>query len=213
MEQHTITSRKTARFFTLGNLTKETENVWIICHGYGQLANYFLRNFSSLANNKTAIIAPEGFHRYYLNGFSGRVGASWMTKEDRLNDISDYVYYLDQVASLALESCGNKTNVNVIGFSQGGATATRWTCMGKTTINKLILWAAVYPPDSNFDANTKILNSCDFRLVIGNQDEFVSEESISKHVAELDQLRIKYKLIRYEGGHKIYPEVFNEALG
>ena len=97
MKEQTIETKKTARYYTLGTLSENTKTVWFVCHGYGQLANYFLRNFKLLENEKTFVISPEGFHRYYLNGFSGRVGASWMTKEDRLNDIADYVAYLDQL--------------------------------------------------------------------------------------------------------------------
>jgi len=126
MKEQTIETKKTARYYTLGALSEKTRTVWFVCHGYGQLANYFLRNFKSLENEKTFIISPEGFHRYYLNGFSGRVGASWMTKEDRLNDIADYVAYLDQLYHKVFSSVNrNNLKVNLLGFSQGGATATR----------------------------------------------------------------------------------------
>ena len=36
-------------------------------------------------------MAPEGLSRFYLEGFSGKVGATWMTREDRLNDIDNYL--------------------------------------------------------------------------------------------------------------------------
>ena len=40
------------------------------------------------------IIAPQGLHKFYLEGTSGRVGASWMTKENREDDIKNYLVYL-----------------------------------------------------------------------------------------------------------------------
>jgi hypothetical protein len=43
------------------------------------------------------IIAPEGLSRFYRKGFSGDVVASWMTKDDRLDDMEDYVRYLNDL--------------------------------------------------------------------------------------------------------------------
>ncbi len=82
MKEHHLIIPKTARYFQNGELNQSTSEVWIVCHGYGQLANFFLRKFDLLNSNTTCIIAPEGLHRYYLEGSAGRVGASWMTKED-----------------------------------------------------------------------------------------------------------------------------------
>jgi hypothetical protein len=77
-----------ARYSRLGEINDDTEQVWFVIHGYGQLAHYFIRKFALLENKNTCIIAPEGLSRFYVNelkegGFrnSDRVGATWMTKE------------------------------------------------------------------------------------------------------------------------------------
>ncbi|MBL4625299.1 MAG: hypothetical protein JKY42_09205 [Flavobacteriales bacterium] len=214
MEENTLTVSKRARYYTLGKLTNKTKSVWIVCHGYGQLSSYFLRNFRVLENKETYIIAPEGFHRYYLNGLSGRVGASWMTKEDRLSDISDYVNYLDQLYESVFTQIERKNvTVNVLGFSQGGATATRWVCQGTSIIDNLVLWAAVYPPDLNFEVDTNTLNRLNFKLIIGDDDEFISEETIKKHIKLLTEKGINHELIRYAGKHKIEPQTLIQLVG
>ena len=41
MEKH-IKVERTARYFTLGELNEHTEQIWFVCHGYGQLAEYFM---------------------------------------------------------------------------------------------------------------------------------------------------------------------------
>ena len=110
---------KTARVFVLGSVEKATD-VWIVLHGYAQLANTFLSEFEHLANGHTAIVAPEGLHRFYRKGFYGDVVASWMTKEDRLTDIQDYVNYLNNLVQSFPKSV---QNVHVLGFSQCVATA------------------------------------------------------------------------------------------
>ena len=66
----------------------------IVMHGYGQLAKYFSRKFHSCPSSYY-IVAPEGPHRFYKQGYSGRVGASWMTKEAREVDIKDNLNWLN----------------------------------------------------------------------------------------------------------------------
>jgi len=40
MERH-LTVARTARYYQLGELSSATKQIWFVCHGYGQLAEYF----------------------------------------------------------------------------------------------------------------------------------------------------------------------------
>ena len=42
------------------------------------------------------LIAPEGLSRFYHEDHES-IGASWMTREERLEEIKDYLMYLDLV--------------------------------------------------------------------------------------------------------------------
>ena len=53
----------------------------------------------------------------------GPIGASWMTREAREREISDYVAYLDEVALWIRRELGCELAPTVLGFSQGVATA------------------------------------------------------------------------------------------
>ena len=78
--------------------------MWVVCHGYRQLARRFIREFQGIAGAERRIVAPEGLSRFYLDeeggphGPEARVGATWMTREDRIAEIDDYVAYLDALA-------------------------------------------------------------------------------------------------------------------
>ena len=72
------------------------KQILIALHGYGQLGQYFYRKFNSLEAD-FGLVVPEGPHRFYLEGSSGRVGASWMTKEWREQDIQENNSYLKQL--------------------------------------------------------------------------------------------------------------------
>ncbi len=97
MDAHHLPVGRTARYYTLGPIGAATRQVWFACHGYGQLAERFLQRFEPLDDGAHLIVAPEGLSRFYLsdNPRERRVGATWMTREDRLNEIADYVRYLD----------------------------------------------------------------------------------------------------------------------
>lgn len=205
MESGTIEIRKTARFFTLGELGEHTTDVWVVLHGYGHLANYFIRSFEPMANERHVVIAPEGMHRFYKEGFSGRVGASWMTKEARLDDIKDYVRFLDQLVDEVVKPNCPKARVHVIGFSQGGATASRWVNQGHTKFTSLTLWASVFPPDMDFEITAKRWEQLVVSLVLGDQDEFISTEQLDAHVAEMNGLGLTFTITGFSGKHEVDP--------
>lgn len=214
MEQKNITVPKTARYFTIGEVSEQTETIWFVCHGYGQLANYFIQNFHALDPRKHFIVAPEGLHRFYWERFSGRVVASWMTKEDRASDILDYVNYLDAVYTEVMAQFSNrKVKVNVLGFSQGTATVCRWLANGASKADALLLWAGVFPPDMDFDAKKQIFDQMKVYMVVGDQDEFLNEEEIKKQEAFLAEKGIGYELVRFEGKHEINKEALLRIMG
>lgn len=200
MNKHTFSIEKTARYFQLGEFHEKTEDVYIVLHGYAQLANYFLRWFEPVANQNNVIIAPEGLHRFYWNGFSGKVVASWMTKEDRLDDIQDYVNYLNTLVNSLPK--GNY-KLHLIGFSQGSATALRWATMGNVRFKSLSLWAGAFPEDIDYFEKSELLNQLNIHLIIGNQDEFYDSDKIDYLNQQLNNNNITYKFISYSGNHKI----------
>lgn len=206
MQHKKISVAKTARYFVLGQPSSSLRSVWFICHGYGHLANYFLKHFEPLNDAANLLVAPEGLHRFYVKGFSERVGASWMTKEDRLDDISDYINYLDKVYGEVMQGISGNVTVNVLGFSQGAATAARWLCMGKASAHNLILWAGAFPPDIDFRSNTAALSSTRKWFVAGDNDEFITPAQVSEHSEFLDKMGMEHELIRFNGKHEIHKE-------
>ncbi len=205
MKQVDIKIEKTARYFVLGTPSDKITDVWFVCHGYGQLAKYFIKWFEPILNENTLIVAPEGLSRFYWNGFSGNVVASWMTKEERNSDIDDYVHYLDKVANEVQHELMT-VNINILGFSQGASTASRWAALGKTIPTNLILWAGSFPIDIDYLENIERFNKFPLHFLIGNSDELFSEEIIRQYLVEIKQKEIQFNLSRYNGGHKVLPK-------
>jgi len=197
-----------ARYFKQGKLSPTTKQLWYVLHGYGQLAEHFLKKFKSLEDRGICVIAPEGLSRFYLEdlekrskGGSDRVGASWMTKENRVMDIANYLTCLNAIN--ALEAKGINVPVTILGFSQGAATATRWVLQGTVQFQRLILWAGIFPPDMDFEAGHKVLASKDVLAVFGNHDPFVTPARLQEMNMLCDKLGIQPHVIRFEGRHEI----------
>jgi predicted esterase len=170
-------------------------------HGYGQLANYFIRKFDELGDH-VFVVAVEGLHRFYLKGASGRVGASWMTKESRLDDIRDNQHYLEKTLEpfLASKQFENKT---LLGFSQGGATAARYFFEKNPSFDHFVLWASVFPPDLEVDQevlSTKTSKKkCTF--VIGTKDDFFDLEAQNEVVKFYETKN--FETFVFDGNHDI----------
>jgi predicted esterase len=194
-----------ARYYKSGEITEKTKSIWIVCHGYGQLASYFIRNFDCIANEEVIVIAPEGLSRFYLQGFSGRVGATWMTKEDRLTDIENYINYLEAIYNeLNIQENRNNIKINLLGFSQGTATVCRFAMIKNIKFDTLILWAGKLPGDMSFNLINEKLEKKKLIIVYGEEDEFINPEEIQNMKKELNELKTEPNYIHYSGGHKIY---------
>jgi predicted esterase len=203
----TVISKKTYRYFTWGNAEKATKLVYVL-HGYGQLAEYFIRKFHVLPE-EYFIVAPEGMHRFYLKGSSGRVGASWMTKEARESDIKDTINWLDELNQLIYSKYIFDKKI-ILGFSQGGATAARWQFNGRVSANHLILWASVFPPDLQLEKEVKATQSSRNYFLIGKKDEYFSEIEQQKMLEFYSS--INYESIQYDGNHDINENVLLDLI-
>ena len=199
MEQK-ISITKTVRYFTHGN-PETAKNIWIVLHGYSQLSKFFIRKFQQLDPEKNFVVAPEGIHRFYRKGSDGRVGASWMTKEARLDDIDDNHNYLNQLVEKLLKT-NNYEQRFLLGFSQGGATASRWHNSGNFNADHFILWASVFPEDISLeDGKSGMLHSNNY-FVIGESDEFF-QGKMNEIKSFFKNQEFKTKIKVFDGNHDI----------
>ncbi|MEP0711219.1 alpha/beta hydrolase [Algoriphagus sp.] len=192
--------------------TFEEKEIWLVLHGYGQLAEFFIRKFQGFDSPDRLFIAPEATNYGYLTGFSGRVGANWMTKHERELAIENNHRFLDQLMEDLLSKYQNRPIINVLGFSQGGATATRWASRWSGEVNHLVLWAGGFAQDMVLEAAIEKFSRTKFTLVIGNQDEFVTPESIEIQQELTKKLGKDVKELTFDGGHTVEVEMLSRIL-
>ena len=200
---HKISVRRTAHYAMLGNLSSQTKEVWIVLHGYGQRADEFLYIFRNQTDKDRVIIAPEALSSFYLRRSSGKTGASWMTSIFRLDEIADYLKYLDILAREILKVTGTGTKIVLLGFSQGSETAVRWFLHTKKRIHKLVVWSGLLPPESSYEDLRRRNRHADIFLVHGTRDRLFPVAAREKLYEDLEAVKIRFEKIEFNGGHGI----------
>lgn len=208
-ENHLIT-KKTARYYTLGDLNTNTRQVWFVLHGFGQMAGSFLKKFEPLQAPDVFFIAPEALNHFYLKGAGAEVGATWMTKEDRLNEIKDYVNYLDDVYEQFELERYPETKITALGFSQGSSTVTRWVNATKHRIDTLISYAGEVGVEVFPIQEQSMLRRSKNYFVYGTSDEYFPLETIKQMKAAYREMN--FTEIEFEGGHEIKIEVLKKLI-
>jgi predicted esterase len=199
-----------ARYYQAGDINESTTQVWFVLHGYGQLARYFIKKFEILPPHHLCIIAPEGLSRFYVEPVekraitgNNRVGATWMTAENRHVDIENYLRYLNAVHRSVMTTKAKTLPVTILGFSQGAATATRWAIHNEVRYERLILWSGIFPPDMDFERAHTILATKTVALVYGKNDPYINDARLAEMTSLSDKLNLHPPIFTFEGGHEI----------
>ena len=203
INRHTILVEQTARWFHIGSPPSESSKILIALHGYGQHPAYMLDGLKPLLKDDLCILAPEGLSRFYIKGTDGRVGASWMTRDERFTDINDHINYLNTWWTGLMVAEG--AEVIVLGFSQGVATAARWLAAGFPA-SKVILHSGTVPPeweDSHPEFHPRISKWISIR---GKDDPIYSQNSHKAAATLFDLLSLNFETLLVEGSHKMNPD-------
>ncbi len=215
---------KTARYYQIGTPNPLVRDVWIVLHGFSQLAADFAVPFQPLEADSRLIAVPEGLSRFYLDtrpGHSGasKVGALWLTREDRETEIVDIVNYLDRLYERILEELANRgvdrdqIRVHALGFSQGGPAVCRWAARGSAVIDHLVPWAHAIPQDVNLRALSERRPHLTIDMVYGTRDRFIGEDAVEEQRAVLESSGVPYAMHPFNGGHSLNLAMLRQLMG
>jgi predicted esterase len=218
ISRHLPVSRS-ARYAMLGPEAGTVRELWIVLHGYSQLAERFLAAFAPLDDGATAVVAPEALSRFYLETTSdGRhsetVGATWLTREDREADLADHLRYLDQLVAHLNDGFGSwRPQLNLLGFSQGSVMAARWMAGGTIHPARLLLWGTPLPRDVSPAQLAPRLGPTELQFVAGDRDPYVPVGTIEASARALTELGVAARAVRFAGGHAIQRAALLAAAG
>jgi predicted esterase len=209
---------------TWGHFCSETQQIWLVCHGYGQLAKYFIRRFDVLDPHIHYVIAPQGLSKFYLDSTYQKVGACWLTKENREIDLTNQLNYIDavwqtEIANLEqthgaiFEKIHNHSiTINILGFSQGCAAACRWAVSRQIPFSNLILWAGLMPKEITKEDIAFLTPKQQVHFVVGKADEFTSVLNFETEIATIKTIIPNIKIKFFEGVHEVKREVLAELV-
>ncbi|MCR9017113.1 alpha/beta hydrolase [Aquiflexum gelatinilyticum] len=190
--------------YHMSHLPNRNENeIIFVLHGYGQLAEFFLKKLEPIFREERLIIVPEATNYAYQKGFSGRVGAIWMTSHERETAIENNNNYLNSVLESVLIKYEVMPSIKVFGFSQGAATATRWVSQLAVQVDKLVLWSGGFAHDLNITQAGEKLKKTEVIVVLGDEDPMITDESIQKQNEFIATLPFEVTRVEFKGGHDL----------
>lgn len=200
LRYHSVEVTRHGRIGLVGDPDTATE-AWLILHGYGMLARGILHWFEAAERPDRLLVAPEGLSRFYQEHKGMRtVGASWMTREDRDNELIDQQQYLDRVVA---ELIGGIPELQLHGFSQGVAAAARWTVRRVRPVGRLVCWGGTLPDEVDGAALAAATAPEPIHFVIGDRDAWVAPTAVVAGVEQLVAAGVPAELHRFSGGHRI----------
>lgn len=200
---HKMAVQRTAHYYSIGIPGPHIKRLWIVCHGYGQLASRFIRKFDTLDDGITLIIAPEGLSKFYWDSSTGQVGASWMTRQDRLDEIDDYTDFLSTIYDHYRGQLPVDIQIVLFGFSQGCQTQSRWIVKRFPDFHYLILWAGNLADDLDYRINQDFFADKKLWFVCGTQDPYLPPARINNLLAFISKQGLDFRELYFEGEHRI----------
>ncbi|MEO5797967.1 MAG: esterase [Gemmatimonadales bacterium] len=196
-----------ARIGIAGDPETATE-AWLILHGYGMLAQGILHWFRAAERPGRVLIAPEGLSRFYVEEMGHRrVGASWLTREDREHDLVDQQAYLDRVVA---ELVGSIPRLEVHGFSQGVAAGSRWVVRQLRPVARLVCWGGTIPHDVDVPRLHASVGGAPVHFTVGDRDVWVAPAAIDADAARLVEAGCPAVVHHFDGGHRVDNGVLEE---
>lgn len=192
-----ITVERTAHYYIQIPSIK-VKTILYVLHGYGQNAAQFIKEFDFLTDSSTLVVAPEALSKFYNK--KREAVSSWMTSHERLDEINDYLKYLNQLHQL-IKSKFDSNEIGILGFSQGLSTAMRWASQVENEKINLFACSGTIPPElKKEDFKGKALECHYF---FGNQDPLLSVEKAQEQFKIIEELKLNCSSNIFDGGHAV----------
>ena len=189
-------------YSVLNNLTEKTKNVWIVFHGLGYLSKYFINYFLRINSEENFIIAPQAPSKYYQGKNFNHVGASWLTRENTIDETKNVLAYVDEIYKSEIDSPTH--NLIIFGYSQGVSIAARWVASRKIKCNHLILHSGAIPTELNPEDFSFLTKKTQVTYLYGNKDQYINQAKKTEETIKGVNLFGKHLDIHvFDGVHEV----------
>ena len=178
-------------------------------HGYAEDAEMQLARLRNLpGSERCLIVSIQGLHSFY-NRRTNEVVASWMTKQNREEAITDNIAYVKTCLDAIAAEWHTAAVAVFAGFSQGVAMAFRAAAHFENRVAGVIAAGGDVPPELTPDALKRIP-----RVLIGrgSGDALYSDEQFGNDELRLRESGVNVHTLQFSGGHE-WPVDFGDPLG
>jgi predicted esterase len=210
LQEKEITYTTSNSYSTLNQLTPQTKNVWLVCHGMGYLSRYFLKYFKNLNPSDNYIIAPQAPSKYYIQP-KMHVGSNWLTRDNTEAGTENIINYIDAV--LENESIPSNINLIVLGYSQGVSIAMRYLVKRQLQCSLLVIHSGGIPKELTAEDFKYLSKNCNVKLIYGTEDEYLNDERIKEETTRANDLfGNRISILPFEGKHVVNVGYINELV-
>jgi predicted esterase len=164
-------------------------------HGYTENADVQMARLETVAGNALwTLVSVQGLHRFY-RGKTPDISASWMTRQDREQMITDNIEYVDRVVAAVVTP---PAKIVTLGFSQGVAMAFRAALRGRVRGAAIVAVGGDVPPELLGDRGIQFPPVL---LARGETDDWYTASKLSDDVAALTSRGMPPSVSVYPGGH------------
>jgi predicted esterase len=183
----TVSYTHTNSYETRNTLGPKTLNIWVCFHGLGYLSKFFINYFKDLPADENFIIVPQAPSKFYLDKKFKNVGASWLTRVDTQQEMSNNLNYIDEI--LKQEKVQDDDRLIFFGYSQGVSIATRLLKHYNSPIKALIMHSGSIPEELTAvdGEHFRKLSSRNIHIS-GTQDEYSNETVVERELNKIKML-------------------------
>jgi predicted esterase len=197
---HDFSTVRTARYALLGEPGPGIRSVWFCLHEAGQSVAELAGQLAPLDTPDRLLVLPEGLSRFAapraVPAGPSQMVATWLApgSGDLLPDLADLTAYLDSLAQHILAQCPPDVSVTVLGCGQGAAAACRWLSGNRLNYERLVLYAASFPPDFDRRATLVGLPDRPVTVIATTVDTLTAEAAGDALVSDLRDVGLKAAL-------------------
>jgi predicted esterase len=198
MQLHTFSTTRTARYYSLGEPGPAIRHVWFCLHSHNESVADFAIQLRPLDTPERLLVLPEGLARYDHPDADSTTAsnplAAWFAIDATTYDLPDVAHYLETLAQQILATCPPGTPVTVLGHGHGALAACQWLANSELLYDRLVLYAAVFPPEINRHALLAGLPKRPVVVVATTADVYTSEAAGEGLVQDLHNAGLEAQL-------------------
>ncbi|MAZ73117.1 MAG: esterase [Flavobacteriaceae bacterium] len=208
MEENKVTYTTSNTYSIVNPYSNKTKNVWLVFHGMGYLSKYFATYFKGLAPDENMVIIPQAPSKYYLGTDFRHVGASWLTRENTVDETKNVLAYIDAVWEK--EKPDTLPRFIVLGYSQGVSIAMRWLASRKIQCDELVLHSGGIPNELNTKDFEFLSKDCNVTYLYGDKDPYINEARKTEETLKGKSIfGDRLSILVFSGVHEVYKPFLN----